>query len=185
MQVAPQASLLSYRISKTGEGTVNDFTSALNKALEDEVDIIKISFYAGLNEAPDNVEIDILTQLIDKGIVIVSSAGNFGPNPWTIISPAISSNVIAVGATTKQDRIADFSSRGPELGSWGIKPDLVAPEEQIYSFVSHESIFGESSGTSLAAPQVTSAVALLKQQHPKWTPSNFKVALAGYDFIFK
>jgi subtilisin family serine protease len=111
---------------------------------------------------------------------------------------------LALSATLKlhsePDRIAKFSSRGPvfwndEQGNekYIIKPDVVAPGVKICAagrFILDEygiDHFDETkcldekhlaiSGTSMATPHVSGAVALIKQAHPDWTPEEIKMAL--------
>ncbi|PLS18341.1 peptidase S8 [Bacillus sp. M6-12] len=75
----------------------------------------------------------------------------------------------------EQDRLADFSSRGPVTVNWGIKPDLLAPGVSIKSTV--PSGYLTMAGTSMAAPHIAGACALLKQAHPDWGPEKIKSAL--------
>lgn len=75
----------------------------------------------------------------------------------------------------EQDKLADFSSRGPVTVTWGIKPDLLAPGVAIESTV--PSGYLSLQGTSMAAPHVAGACALILQAHPKWTPEQVKSAL--------
>lgn len=75
----------------------------------------------------------------------------------------------------EKDHLADFSSRGPVTGSWEIKPDVVAPGVAINSTVPGGYL--ALRGTSMAAPHVAGACALLKQAHPDWTPEQIKAAL--------
>jgi subtilisin family serine protease len=81
------------------------------------------------------------------------------------------------------DVMAAFSSRGPTF-QHSLKPDVVAPGVNILSsgFAEGEGLqqhlgFGIVSGTSMAAPHVTGAAALLKQIHPSWSPADIKSAL--------
>ena len=65
----------------------------------------------------------------------------------------------------EQDQLADFSSRGPVTVTWDIKPDLLAPGVNIDSTV--PSGYMVLAGTSMSAPHVAGACALLKQAHPE------------------
>ncbi|MBN1937199.1 MAG: S8 family serine peptidase [Anaerolineae bacterium] len=77
--------------------------------------------------------------------------------------------------TEVEDVIADFSSRGPYL-DLSIAPDLVAPGVNILSGV-QDGTYDSWGGTSMAAPHVTGAAALLKAMRPDWTPAQIKSAL--------
>ncbi|CAH2713933.1 Minor extracellular protease vpr [Neobacillus rhizosphaerae] len=74
-----------------------------------------------------------------------------------------------------RDLLADFSSRGPVTGTWEIKPDVVAPGVAINSTIPGGYL--SLQGTSMAAPHVAGACALIKQAHPDWTPEKIKAAL--------
>lgn len=75
----------------------------------------------------------------------------------------------------EKDILADFSSRGPVTSTWEIKPDVVAPGVAINSTIPGGYL--ELQGTSMAAPHVAGACALIKQAHPDWGPEEIKAAL--------
>ncbi|WP_112182199.1 S8 family serine peptidase [Paraliobacillus zengyii] len=74
-----------------------------------------------------------------------------------------------------QDQISDFSSRGPVTANWQIKPEIVAPGAQITSTVPGG--YQTLQGTSMAAPHIAGSLAVLKEAHPDWTPTQLKGAL--------
>jgi subtilisin family serine protease len=87
--------------------------------------------------------------------------------------------------TETPDVLSDFSSVGYSA-NYAIKPDLVAPGQDIYAATQsaetagdmyNASGFTSASGTSFSAPHVAGAVALVLEKHPTWTPAQVKSAL--------
>jgi subtilisin family serine protease len=121
------------------------------------------------------------------GVLFVASAGNSGPRATTIGAPGSADAALTVGAVDRRDRLAEFSSRGPRLLDHAIKPDLVAPGVDIIAARATGTSIGERvgtnytrlSGTSMAAPHVAGAAALLAEQRPDWTPAMLKALLVG------
>jgi subtilisin family serine protease len=99
------------------------------------------------------------------GIFPVFSNGNSGPGCSTVGSPADYPESIGVGATDIGDGLAWFSSMGPSTIDGSLKPDISAPGLDVLSAVPGGG-YSWLSGTSMAAPHVTGAVALLWSAAP-------------------
>lgn len=84
---------------------------------------------------------------------------------------------VEITATDATDQLADFSSRGPG-GLFHQKPELTAPGVEVLSTLPGGG-HGRGSGTSMAAPHVAAAAALLRQRHPEWTVEQLTAALTG------
>ncbi|MBT8242769.1 MAG: S8 family serine peptidase [Nitrosopumilus sp.] len=95
--IAPKAKILAYKVSEDGEGVSSELiTRAIEKAIEDEADIINISL--GVNKT--NSKIDrAVNQALDKEIFVVTAAGNDGPGLKSIGSPGRNLGSVTVGAT--------------------------------------------------------------------------------------
>ncbi|MGE6257194.1 S8 family serine peptidase [Heyndrickxia sporothermodurans] len=89
---------------------------------------------------------------------------------------------------TTGDNLADFSSRGPVIGNYDIKPDVVAPGVSIFSTVpeyinspeegiDYSSAYERMQGTSMATPHVAGVAALILQEHKDYDPFEVKEAL--------
>lgn len=103
------------------------------------------------------------------GIVVLGGVGNDGPSCTTAaFPPAIYEAYFSVGATSSQDVIADFSSRGPVTsdGSGRRKPDICAPGQSVRSAVTGGA-YAVESGTSMAGPHVAGLVGLLISANPE------------------
>ena len=106
---------------------------------------------------------DIVTAWVASGIFPVFANGNSGPSCGTAGSPADYPESYAVGADNSAGGIASFSSRGSPPGL--VKPDITAPGEGVRSSVPGNG-YSVFSGTSMAAPHVAGAVALMWSAAP-------------------
>lgn len=119
-------------------------------------------------------------RLVESGVVVVAAAGNLGYQrfetmegsyegytAFSITDPGNADGVITVGATHRfrphTYGVSFFSSRGP-TGDGRLKPDLVAPGERIQSSLL-DNTWGELDGTSMAAPHVSGAAAMLMARY--------------------
>ncbi len=152
----------------------------------DRVDIINMSLGSTLGDLYDATTI-AADNAAALGVIVVASAGNAGDRRFVLGSPSNGDRVVSVAATQhasldlpdgawqRLDTIASFSSRGPRVGDAFVKPDIAAPGSGITS-AANGSGYGSSrlSGTSMAAPHVAGAFALLRQLHPDWSSAELK-----------
>ncbi len=149
-----------------------------------------------------------------QGIIVVASAGNDGMTAdgrtvlGSIVSPGNSPFALTVGALDTQgtagrsdDTVASYSSRGPARYDLTVKPDVVAPGNRVVSLEADDAslvrdhptlhragVYGNAymqlSGTSMATPIVSGAVALLLQGSPSFGPAQTKLVLqTGATFV--
>jgi subtilisin family serine protease len=187
--IAPRAYLGNYKAlgipSQFGaNGNSPELAAAIEAAVRDGMDVINLSLGEAEIDTRRDVVATALNAAADAGVVSSVSAGNdfdelgFG----TITSPANATKTISVAASSgghgsrNADRIASFSSAGPTPYSLSFKPDVTAPGEDVAS-ASPGGAYVENSGTSMAAPHVAGAAAVLRQRHPTWTPAQVKSAL--------
>jgi len=178
--VAPKANLISLKaIGSNGEANAFKILQAMQWIYDNcdkyNIKVVCMSF----GSEPVVSGIDPLSQgaesLWKRGLTVVCSAGNDGPEYGTIKSPGINLNVITVGgAEIMSDgvvKIPDFSSRG-SVGNF-VKPDVVAPSVDILT-CGHKTDYQTHSGTSMSAPIVAGATAVLLSKYPKLTNNRIK-----------
>lgn len=127
-----------------------------------------------------------ISNLWKLGIVSVFAAGNDGPNAGSIKVPGACPEAVTVAASDEDDRIADFSSRGPVQWKTGriSKPDITAPGVAILS-ADYEGDTRAKSGTSMATPHISGAFALLKQAYPGDSPEQLRARLLSGASVFQ
>ena len=96
--VAPEATLLGYRVLGPEGGTTEDVVAGIERAVQDGADVMNLSLGNSLNN-PDWATSIALDWAMAEGVVAVTSNGNAGPNNWTVGSPGTSRDAISVGAT--------------------------------------------------------------------------------------
>ncbi|WP_211305348.1 S8 family peptidase [Crossiella equi] len=186
--VAPGASLLVGKVlDNSGNGFTSDIIAGLSWAVEQGAKVVNMSL--GSRAASDGT--DVLAQAVNdisekSGALVVVSAGNTGPS-GLVGSPGAADRALTVANTTKDDQLNPTSSRGPRLGDHGLKPELAAPGTDIVAARAKGTLsqfavdehYAKISGTSMAAPHVAGAAAIVRGQHPDWTADQVKAALTG------
>ncbi|MFE4633625.1 proprotein convertase P-domain-containing protein [Streptomyces sp. NPDC056773] len=159
---------------------VLSFTSSQIKALEkvhglkqSGMDIVAANMSLGAGRLTTACTGDPRSSVIDSlyavGVATVVAAGNNGFGD-AVNAPGCVPSAVTVGATTNDDQVATFSNRGPLL-------DLMAPGAAVVSSVPGGG-YGAKSGTSMAAPHVAGALAVLRQKYPAQSIGNL-VAMLG------
>ncbi|MEU7590465.1 S8 family serine peptidase [Micromonospora sp. NPDC049230] len=183
--VAPDAKLVIGKVlDDHGSGADSGIIAGMEWAAA-RADVINMSL--GGSEADDGTDpLSLAVDALSKstGVLFIVAAGN---NGGAISSPASAASALTVGAVDRDDRLADFSSRGPLVTSHVAKPELVAPGVDIVAARAAgtnlqdpiDRYYEAISGTSMASPHVAGAAALLAQRHPDWTGTQLKAALVG------
>ncbi len=195
--IAPEAGIANYKVLTTfGYGYFDWILQAIVDAADDGVQVINMSFGYFVSMPDDGAAtyvafVRATSYARQKGVLLVAAAGNEATDLSKIRPivrlPAGAPGVIAVSATTSTDELAGFSNYGagsfvsaPGGDDWDPYPFgncLVAwsPITWIPFWAGQEYIFG--SGTSLAAPKVAAAAALIYAQNPGIGPAQVQARL--------
>ncbi len=120
--IAPKSQLFSYKVSSTGEAVSSEYIiQAISSAIKDKMNVINISL--GVNKTNDELE-DAVDKAIKNGIVVVTAAGNNGPDNKTIGSPGRDFNVITVGASYNNATSSIVSTLKIDNKSYNVMPML-------------------------------------------------------------
>lgn len=183
--VAPDAKLVIGKVlDDHGSGADSGIIAGMEWAAT-RADVINMSL-GGSDPDDGNDPLSLAVDGLSRstGALFVIAAGNSG---GAISSPGSAASALTVGAVDRNDKLADFSSRGPLVTSNVAKPELVASGVDIVAARAAgtnlqdpiDRYYEAISGTSMASPHVAGAAALLAQRHPDWTGAQLKAALVG------
>ena len=199
--VAPLVNIINVKVSNdNGSAMMKDVVAGLQWVLANKdkynIRVVNLSLNSSVAESYHTSPLDAAVEILwFNKIVVVASAGNRGNG--AIYPPANDPFIITVGATDDKsttaiadDVLASFSAYGPTTDGFQ-KPDLVAPGVNITARIVNQNMglvaahpsnkvgdqYFRMSGTSMAAPMVSGAVALLLQDEPGLTPDQVKSRL--------
>ncbi|WP_439658536.1 S8 family serine peptidase [Lentzea sp. HUAS TT2] len=181
--IAPDAKLFNGKVlDDNGSGSESGVIEGMEWAAA-KADVVNMSL--GTNAPSDGT--DLVSQAVNRltaehGALFVVSAGNSG---GPVASPAAADAALTVGAVDRTEKLATFSSRGPRVGDGAIKPDITAPGVDIVAAKAKNGVIGTPvdeghvslSGTSMAAPHVAGAAAILAAKNPAWSAQDIKTTL--------
>jgi len=138
-------------------------------------------FFGTLGDEAEQPAIPVVAISQEDGLHLKGLLTGAGPSPGKL-------HLDSAGIP-QPDRIAEFSSRGPN-NDGRIKPEITAPGVDIFSAtilkaptpgggMPDASGYISASGTSMATPHIAGAAALIRQAHPDWTPLMIKAALVN------
>jgi subtilisin family serine protease len=167
---APAARLLAVHAFSTtvatAESTTFNILKGINWSVQEGVRIINMSFAGPRDPSLERA----LKAAYDKGIVLIAAAGNAGPKSPPLFPGAIPF-VIAVTATDVDDKVFTGANRGKYISVAAPGVDILVPAP--------EGEYQMTTGTSVAAAEVSGIVALLLERNPKLTPADIRRILTA------
>jgi subtilisin family serine protease len=184
--VAPGADLLVGKVmDSSGTGVDSWLIDGMEWTVAQGADVVNMSLSTEVTDGHDPISTAVDNLSASSETLFVATAGNTGDAPQTVRAPGVADSALSVAAVDKSDALASFSSRGPRVGDHAVKPDLAAPGVDIVAARAAgtsmdrpvDDLYTMASGTSMAAPHVAGAAAILAQRHPGWGGEEIKSAL--------
>jgi subtilisin family serine protease len=178
--------LIGKVLDDSGSGYESDIIQGMQWAVAEGAKVVNMSLGSSATDGTDPMSLAVDEISTASGALFVVAAGNEGADS-TVGSPGAAPSALTVGAVDRDNKLADFSSRGPRRGDQGLKPEITAPGVGIVAARAAGTTMGTpvddrytaASGTSMATPHVAGAAALLAQQHSDWTGPKLKEALVS------
>ncbi len=186
--VAPGADLLIGKVlTDDGAGDGSWLIDAMEWAAAEGADVVNMSLSTDVTDGTDPISQAVNQLSADTDTLFVATSGNTGEAPLSTRPPGSADSALSVAAVDKSDAMAWFSSRGPRFGDYAVKPDIAAPGVDIVAARAAGTSLGTpvgehhvtASGTSMSAPHVAGAAAILKQARPDWDGERIKDRLMG------
>ncbi|MDX6198741.1 MAG: hypothetical protein QOJ79_1892 [Actinomycetota bacterium] len=167
------ATVLAERVlGAEGSGSMCTVAFGIVDAVDAGAKVLNLSL-GGAGDACPLIMSKALSYAHDHGALVVVSAGNDGGHGNPVDYPAGCAGAFAVGATDPNDHRAGFSEYGPQV-------DITAPGVLVLTTSwekGGQHGYAFESGTSLSAPIVSGAAALLLSRHPEWSPDQVQARL--------
>lgn len=186
--IAPAAKLIDARVLDShGNGDESAVLAGMEWAAQQGAQVINLSLTGRLTDGTDPLSLAINNLTARYGSLFVAAAGDCGSERAGVSSPGAADAALTVGAVDGENDVTAFSSPGPREGDGAIKPEVTAPGVDIIAAQAGDTEQGHViapgytalSGTSVAAPHVAGAAALLRQQNPVWGPAQLKAGLVA------
>lgn len=190
-----------------GDGNISDVLAGLQWIIDNRkkynIRVVNISVGTSAKDTLDENSLLVhgVNAVWDSGIIVIVAAGNNGPSPMSISTPGISRKVITVGSSDDNVSVEVFGSKSKDYSGRGPtpycikKPDIVAPGSNIiscntnryvtkgrtnkprYHAADFPMLYTIKSGTSMATPVVSGAIALLLSAYPELNNREVKLKL--------
>ena len=184
--IAPDAQVAAIKVlDREGNGKTNRVLQALEwiqeykKKYAIRILNFSVGFLPGAESEEQKLIVDKLEQLWDDNMIVVAAAGNNGPGEGSVTVPGISRKIITVGANDDKNpgrfMPKAYSGQGP-TECCIVKPEILAPGTNMIS-LDRNNHYVRKSGTSMATPVVSGAIALALQKNPGLRPEEIKLKL--------
>lgn len=188
--IAPKANIIMLKVlDESGNGNTSKVLEGMDwiAKMKDKYRIRLLNISVGMLPSAGRREqqalLDAVDDIWDQGIMVVAAAGNNGPIENSVTIPGISRKILTVGSFDDDEQEGNpkglsrgYSGKGP-TECCIVKPEILAPGTNIKSCSRDGKGYQVKSGTSMAAPVVTGALALGFQKYPYLTPAEMKLRL--------
>lgn len=188
--IAPRADIIMLKVlDEKGNGNTGKVLEAVDWVRKEKnryhIRLLNISvgMLPNAGKAEQRELLEAVDRLWDEGVMVVAAAGNNGPKENSVTIPGISRKILTVGSC--DDENYEGANRNLPVGYSGkgptecciVKPEILAPGTNIKSCSRDGMGYQVKSGTSMAAPVVTGALALAFERFPNFLPGEMKLRL--------